>query len=414
MFKVIDKNFVWNLIGTTINAFNSLFFMIIVTRLIGIEEAGVFTTCFSLACLLCIIATYCGRVYHVTDIKNTLNNKEYIIHRIITCILMLIITGGYMFIKNYSMYNAIILFLLALYKCLEAFGEIFYGILQRNDMLYKVGISLTIKSILSLIIFTVISILTNNLIYSCITINIVWILLTIIYDIPNSVKLFDLKEKISMKRIISFFKIAFFTFAFSFLSVYVVNLPKYLLDGRISEEIQAIFGIILMPATIMILLSQYILSPFVKKMTDAIVIKDKPGFKKIINNLIFAFIGLGIIVIILMLLCGNRIMSFVYNIDLLKYNLEIILVLIGALCYGISLIFSAGLTALRYTFIQFIIYLICSVLGTIFTLVIISDNIIYPTLSYLFIMILQLVLYMITYIYVIKKNKNLEVKHERI
>lgn len=411
MIKAVDKNFIWNLIGTTFNAFNSLFFLIIVTRLIGIREAGIFTTCFSLACLLCIIATYCGRVFHVTDIKNSLNNKEYIIHRVITCILMLIITCIYMWIKDYSTYNAIILILLSLYKCFEAFAEVFYGILQRNDQLYKVGISLTIKSILSLIVFTIISYITKNLIISCILINVIWILITIIYDIPNSIKHFDIKEKVSITRIFNFFKIAFFTFAFSFLSVYVVNLPKYLLDGRMSEDIQAIFGIILMPATIMILLSQYILSPFVKKMTDAIINKDKNSFKKLINNLIYVFLGLGFIIIVLMLLCGNKIMGLIYNINLTKYNLEIISVLVGALCYGISLIYSAGLTALRYTFIQFIIYLICSVVGTVFTLSIISsNNVIYPTVAYLFVMILQLLMYMVTYMYIIKKNNNLEVK----
>ena len=41
------KNFIWNVLGTGLNAFNSLFFMIIVTRLNGVDQAGIFTIAFS-------------------------------------------------------------------------------------------------------------------------------------------------------------------------------------------------------------------------------------------------------------------------------------------------------------------------------------------------------------------------------
>ena len=37
------KNFIWNTLGTGLNAFNSLFFMIIATRINGVEKAGVFS-----------------------------------------------------------------------------------------------------------------------------------------------------------------------------------------------------------------------------------------------------------------------------------------------------------------------------------------------------------------------------------
>ena len=65
----MKKNVIWNAIGTTFNSFNSLFFMIIVTRMNGIDQSGVFTMAFSLACLFCIFAGYEGRVYQVTDVN---------------------------------------------------------------------------------------------------------------------------------------------------------------------------------------------------------------------------------------------------------------------------------------------------------------------------------------------------------
>ena len=67
------KNFIWNVLGTGLNAFNSLFFMIIVTRLNGVDQAGIFTIAFSTACIIYFVGVYAGRIYQVTEL-----NKEII------------------------------------------------------------------------------------------------------------------------------------------------------------------------------------------------------------------------------------------------------------------------------------------------------------------------------------------------
>ena len=41
------KNFIWNLTGTTINTLTSLVYMIIATRINGLDQAGVFSFAFS-------------------------------------------------------------------------------------------------------------------------------------------------------------------------------------------------------------------------------------------------------------------------------------------------------------------------------------------------------------------------------
>ena len=45
----IKKNFIWNMIGSVVNSFTSLIFLIIVTRINGVEQAGIFTFAFSIS-----------------------------------------------------------------------------------------------------------------------------------------------------------------------------------------------------------------------------------------------------------------------------------------------------------------------------------------------------------------------------
>ena len=88
--KQFRKNFIWNTLGTGFNAFNSLFFMIIVTRANGVDQAGIFTIAFSTACILYAIGLYAGRIYQVTELNKNISDKDFIVSRITTNILMII------------------------------------------------------------------------------------------------------------------------------------------------------------------------------------------------------------------------------------------------------------------------------------------------------------------------------------
>ena len=77
------KNFIWNIIGTGVNAFSSLFFMIIVTRINGVENAGIYTIAYTTACILYMIGIYAGRIYQVTENNEKIHNRDYILNRVI-------------------------------------------------------------------------------------------------------------------------------------------------------------------------------------------------------------------------------------------------------------------------------------------------------------------------------------------
>lgn len=73
--KNFKSNFIWNIVGTGFNAFNSLFFLVAVTRINGVNDAGIFTIAYSTACILYVIGVYAGRVFQVTETNKNINNK---------------------------------------------------------------------------------------------------------------------------------------------------------------------------------------------------------------------------------------------------------------------------------------------------------------------------------------------------
>ena len=131
----LRKNFIWNILGTGFNAFNSLFFLVAVTRINGINDAGIFTLGYSTACIIYVIGTYAGRIYQVTEPNKNISNKEYIINRIITITLMNVFVLLFCLFRNYDKSKILVFFLLTFYKSIEAFSEVIYGVLQKNEKL---------------------------------------------------------------------------------------------------------------------------------------------------------------------------------------------------------------------------------------------------------------------------------------
>lgn len=244
------KNFIWNVLGTGLNAFNSLFFMIIVTRINGIDQAGIFTIAFSTACIIYFVGVYAGRIYQVTELNQNITDKEFIVNRMISSIAMLILVILFSILRGYNLFKSAMFFILTFYKALEAFSDVLYGILQKHDKLEIVGKSFFMKAIISIILFLMIDLITKNMILASITIIIVNIAVLILYDTKKTVELINLKEKIQKENIVKIFKSGFFTFAISFLGVYILNAPKYAIDSFLEENYQTIFGIIVMPATV--------------------------------------------------------------------------------------------------------------------------------------------------------------------
>ena len=96
------KNFIWNILGTGLNSFNSLFFLIIVTWVNGVEQAGIYSIAYATALILYTVALYSGRLCQVTDTENKVTDKDYIGNRIFTCIITMVIAVVFsVFIQGY-------------------------------------------------------------------------------------------------------------------------------------------------------------------------------------------------------------------------------------------------------------------------------------------------------------------------
>ena len=352
------KNFIWNMIGTTLNSFNSMFFMIIITRINGTEDAGVFTLLFSVACLLYNIGIYSGRTFQVTDKSGKYNETEYVIHRVMTVSIMFIVGALYCTLKHFDGYRFALTMLLTGMKCLEALSDCLYGVMQKNDELYKSGFSLTVKALSSLLAVFFVNLFFKNLVLSFIAVDIICTIVTFVYDFPSIKKY--LQKEYSFRKAMTLFPVGFYAFAYYFLNVYLSNAAKYALDGKVTSSEQALFSIVLMPATLINLCAIYLLQPYINRLGLLYSENRIDEFRKSMKYISLGVIGIGVVALIGATLLGVPVLNLVYGVDLTNYLKSLQIIIVGATLVAIVTILSTALTTFRNTRIQFIIYLIVS------------------------------------------------------
>ena len=117
-FKVQTTNrerFIWNMVGSMSNALSSFALLTIVTRLNGVEDAGLFSIAFSTAQLLTTISCFETRSIQATDVKGELDFKDYFTFRVVTCCIMMFAALGFVFYNDYHGSDATLIILISLY-----------------------------------------------------------------------------------------------------------------------------------------------------------------------------------------------------------------------------------------------------------------------------------------------------------
>ena len=399
------RNIVWNLIGSTFSSFSSLFFLIAVTRINGVNEAGIFNIGFSVACLFFTVGCYSGRVFQVTDTNKKTDDSAYFYSKIITALLMLVISFIYCFAKDYSMHKSIILISLTVYKMCEAFADGMYAIIQKEDELYKVGRSLFVKAIIGISLFILTDYLTKSMFAAIMMLNLVNILGIFIYDKKN-LKLVKFKlNKFNKEKVFEVFKTGIYSFGFSFLTYYIINASKYAIDNNLSNELQTIFGIIAMPASVLLLFGQFVIHPVLNKLKNTINV-NKKEFNNLTLQMINIILVFGLISLVLAYYLGIPVLNLLYGVDLTSYRSDLLVIIIGATIYEIAIILSTSLIVMRSTLSQLIMFIIDSIITLFISNILVKEYGVFgASVSYLTSVSILLLMYIIVYIYKLRKYK---------
>ncbi|MDR1778918.1 MAG: hypothetical protein LBR14_04100 [Clostridiales Family XIII bacterium] len=355
----LKKDYVFNTLGVSINAFLSLFLLIVVARVNGITDTGVFSFCYAYATVFFTIGYYGGRIYQVSDTGGQNTNAAYLLQKFITCTIMLALAGGFVLINGYDAGKAAVLLVLVLFKYCEAVSDVLYGAMQRSGKLYLSGISLTMKGLLAIIVFLAIDVRTGDMVKASLGIFAVNLLVMACYDLPNFKRY---REKQAPKPLREELANAWglmgktvYVFLLSFFGQMLVNIPRYVVDIY-HEEMQGYFGIVIMPASAVALFGIFVLQPQVVPLTQRLERGDKEGFRRDVRRLVGISVIFGLVATAAAYALGAPVLTLIYDVDMSSYRLDIAIIVLGGTVNVVVMLLSNVLVIMRKFAVQMFLF----------------------------------------------------------
>lgn len=383
-------NYIWNAIGGMLNAGQSVFVLIIVTRVCGLEAAGLYSIAFATGNLFMYLGNYGVRNYQVSDVDEKFPFRSYILHRLLTVALMLVVAAvycAYSLLRGaYSPAKTMTVAAMCLLKAIDCLEEVLEGRLHQRGRLDLAGKMMTVRLLISIGGMLAVLVATGNLLTATNAAIILAAAAVILMAAACSKTLLPLQpapelvadvgnagaapgaaaknrgaatspaaasaavsaaRRGALRDAAVLMRVCFPVCAANFLSFYLINAPKYAIDAAMNETAQAQYNFIAMPVFVIQLLGMFVYQPVLVRMTLSWNRADKKGFLRD-----FLRITAGLLIIAALCLggayvLGIPVLSALYATDLSALKPELLLILAGGVFLAMNGFYSAVLTLMR-------------------------------------------------------------------
>ncbi len=399
------RDYIWNTVGLAFWGTMFPLFTIVITQLVGVEQAGMFSMAFIVGLLLTFLANYGVRTFQVSDTDEVHSFSDYQINRFATCAIMIVAGFIYCLVRGYSPEMFTISMGVYFYRMIDGLADVYEGRLQQMNKLYLAGISQSIRSFLVLIVFSAFLFITRDLAISCVAMAIAALVSLLLFTLPIALFETPKSRKFSLDSVIELFKQCFPLFIALFLFNLIDSMPKFVMEGMLSYDNQLYFNALYFPATAILIITQFIYKPQLVRCAN---LWADPSKRKRFDLLIFVVIAFIIVLTLLMTLLmgwvGIGAMGILYGIDFEQFrNLCFIMLIAGGVTASIDFLYQM-ITVLRQQKAVILPYLITLVFSFVTPLILINiAGLTGVVISFLIIMSILFVLLVWRYI-LIRRN----------
>ncbi len=369
--RLEKQNMVWNMVGSFVYAFASMVLSFLVMRVAGEDAGGVFAVGFSAVGQQMFTLAYFGlRPFQSTDGGTAYGGYsfgEYLAHRRLTAgaavfaaaFFALWMTGR----GAYGREKGLAVFLLALYKIVDGYADVYGSEFQRQGSLYLTGKIDTFRTLLSVTVFFALLVGTGRLLPACAGAVSAQIAGVVLFDLPAAQALEKVDYGYRKGSIRAIFSQSGLLFLSVFLDFYIFSAAKYAIDSHLDDASSGYFNLLFMPTSVIYLVANFVIRPFLTQMTDCWNGRDRIGLKRILQKLGGVILGLTILAVAGCLLLGRpvlRLMEYLlgagYEGSLTGYLPVFVLIVFGGGVYAFGNLLYYVLVVMRRQKAIFCVY----------------------------------------------------------
>lgn len=307
------RDIIWNMAGSFLYAFASMVLSIAVVQIAGEDAGGIFTFAFTTFGQHMFMMAYFGiRPFQITDTGGKYSFGDYLGLRLLTCGAAVLTGMGYVFLNGYSFEKAAVVFLMVVYKVIDALADTYEAEFQRGGRLYLTGKSNAFRTILSVGVFLASLAYTKDLAAASL-----WAVGAqaagfLVFDVLVIRELPNVEWRSAKGKKQELFAETILLFCSAVLDFYIFSASKYAIEGCMADRDMAVFGAIFMPTSIINLVAGFVIRPYLTKMSFTWEMGRTRRFLKIQKRIALIIAALTVLAVGGAWLLGIPVLSLLY------------------------------------------------------------------------------------------------------
>lgn len=325
------------------NTFGSLFYYgcqwlttILIVRLSGYEDAGYYSLAMTFTAAFGILALYNTRQFQASDVQGEYNDRTYIVSRYAAMALAFIICALGLLFNAYPVFQWLVILLYMVFKCGEAWADVYHGICQKNGRMDFICYSFLMRGALDFLCFCGVIYLTGNLLLGVLAMTAATCLVVFFYDRHMASKFVQAGEKADYKALKTLMVTLIPLVIVSVVNNLSVSIPKYFLERYFDATVLGYYSSVATPSLIVQVGALTIFTPLITPLADKLLANDKKGFGGILKKVFLAFAVLSVLAILASYLLGEWCLVLVFGEEIRPYTYLFVPIIISTLLISIN------------------------------------------------------------------------------
>lgn len=292
---------------------------VVVIRFSSAENTGILQLSMTIANIFASIANYNMRTFQISDLHDQFTSGEYIAARLITCCIALAGNIIYCLFWHYDPYLIVCIAVYMIYRLNESLADVFHAIDQRHMRMDHVLISFSFRGIVMLFLFTLILVLTQNILLALSAIAVSSLLIVFLYD-RYSASRYEPTVPTFIPRKICFLLLTCLPAVLSSSAfAAIVTVPRQILARLLSDEVLGFYATAATPLIIVQVLANSMIYPQLGEIAKACDSRETKAVRKRILRLALLVITIGSIALITVYLLGEFGLVILYGEKMRQY-----------------------------------------------------------------------------------------------
>ena len=254
----LRRGVVWSFAGAGIYLACQYLTLMALARLTNKVAVGEFSLAMAIWTPVIVFSQMQLRQLQVTDVSGRYRFGEYFAFRVIATLVAMLVVIGVALFSNYSREMLGLIVIVGIAKSIESLSDLAYGRIQRYERRDLVALSMALRSLGSVVLFTGLLLLTGSLRWVVAGMAVAWGLAVVAYDYPTLARVArgeSLWEMRSGRFLVSLLWFCLPLGAATALQTFSANLPRYFIEAYHGKSMLALFAVAVAPPALLTMLS---------------------------------------------------------------------------------------------------------------------------------------------------------------